>query len=173
MGGQFRQPGGFRRRVLVAGLGGLLLAAQAVVDHFQVGQDQFQVDGVDVPQGVHVLGLVHVLHHMHDVVVVKAAHHMYQRVAFPDMPQELVAQPRAVGRALDQPGDVHKFHDGGGLFIGLPDLGQLVQPRVGHGDDAGIGLDGAERIVGCLRVAGRGDGVKQSRLAHVGQADDS
>ena len=47
------------------------------------------------------------------------------------------------------------------------------EPRVGHGDDADVGVDGAEGIVGRLRLAGAGDGVEQGGLADVGQSDDS
>ena len=47
------------------------------------------------------------------------------------------------------------------------------QPRVGHGDDADVGVDGAERIVRRLRLARAGDGVEQGGLADVGQTDDS
>ena len=36
-----------------------------------------------------------------------------------------------------------------------------------------FGIDGAERIVGRLRLAGAGDGVEQGGLADVGQTDDS
>ena len=172
--GQLAQPGGFGGRgLVVAALGGFGHPAGPVLDHFQVGQDQLVVDDVDVGQGVHGLGLGDVLHHVDDVVVVKAAHHVDDGVALPDVAQELVAQARALGRALDQARDVHELDDGGGLFVGLPDLGQLVQPGVGHGHDAAVGLDGAEGVVGRLGVAGRGDGVEKGGLAHVGQADDA
>ena len=40
MGGQLRQPGGLGGSGFVAGLGGLLLAAKAVVHHLQIGQNQ-------------------------------------------------------------------------------------------------------------------------------------
>ena len=174
VGGQLLQPGGLGGgRLVVAALGGLGHPAGAVLHHFQVGQDQLVVDDVDVRQGVDRLGFGDVLHHMDDVVVVKAAHHMDDGVALPDVPQELVAQARALGRALDQARDVHELDDGGGLFVGLPDLGQLVQPGVGHRHDAAVGLDGAEGVVGRLGVAGRGDGVEKGGLAHVGQADDT
>ena len=170
---QLLQPGGLGTGSLVAGLGGLGLTAQTVADHLQVGQDQLHVDGLNVPDGVHRLRLVHVLHHMDDVVVVKAAHHMDNGVAFPDMAQELVAQARALGGTLHQAGNVHKLHNGRGLFVGFPDLGQLVQPRVRHRDNAGVGLDGAEGIVGCLGVLGVGQRIEQSGLAHIGQSDDT
>ena len=43
----------------------------------------------------------------------------------------------------------------------------------GHGDDADVRVDGAERIVGRLGFAGAGDGVEESGLADVRQSDDS
>ena len=172
--GQLLQPGGLGGGTLVvAALGGLGHAAGAVLHHFQVGQDQLVVDGVNVRDGVHGLGLGDVLHHMDDVVVVKAAHHMHDGVALADVAQELVAQAGTLAGTLHQTGDVHELHDGGGLFVGLPHLGQLVQTLVRHGHDAAVGLDGAERIVGRLRVLGGGDGVEQGGLADVRQADDT
>ena len=38
---------------------------------------------------------------------------------------------------------------------------------------AAVGLNGAERVVGSLRVLGGGDGVEQSGFAHVWQSDDT
>ena len=171
--GELRQPGGFGRGGLVAGLGGLLLAAETVLHHLEVGEDQLQVDGFDVADGVDAFGLVDILDNVDDVVVVKAAHDMHDGVAFADVAEELVAEPRALRRALDQPRDVDKFDRGGRFFVGLPDFGQLVEPGVRHGDDPGVRLDGAERIVGRLGVAGGGDGVEKGGFAHVGQAHDA
>ena len=171
---QLLQPGSLGGGTLVvAALGGLGHAAGAVLHHFQVGQDQLIVDGVDVGDGVHGFCLGHILHHMDDVVIVKAAHDVHDGVALADVTQELVAQTGTLAGTLHQTGDVHELHDGRGLFVGLPDLRQLVQTLVRHGHDAAVRLDGAERIVGRLRVLGGGDGVEQSGLAHVGQADDT
>ena len=172
-GSQGLQPGEFRLGVLVAGLSGLGLAGDAVLHHLQVGEDQFHIDGVDVALRVHAHGDIDVVHHVDDVVVVKAAHHMDDGVALADVAQELVAQARALGRAAHQAGNVHEFDDGVGFLVRLPDLTQLVQPLVRHGDDARVGLDGAEGIVGGLGVFGVGDGVEQRALAHVGQTHDS
>ena len=110
---------------------------------------------------------------MDDVVIVKAAHHMHNGVALADVAQELVAQAGTLAGTLHQTGDVHELHDGGSLFVGLPDLGQLVQTLVRHGHDAAVGLNGAEGVVGGLRVLGGSDGVEQSGLADVRQTDDS
>ena len=45
------------------------------------------------------------------------------------------------------------------------------QVRVGDSDDAHVGLDRGERIVG-RQGPGLGQGVEQCGFAHVGQADD-
>ena len=80
---------------------------------------------------------------MHDVLIVEAAHHMHNGVALPDVGQKLVAQALALGGALDQAGNVHKFHHAGVVFLGwyisvsassrwsgtatTPTLGSMVQ----------------------------------------------
>ena len=57
-------------------------------------------------------------------------------------------------------------------LLRLDDLRQLREPRIGHLDDADVGLDGAEGIV--LRGDARlGQRVEQGGLAHVGQSDDA
>ena len=171
---QLLQPGCFGSGALVvAALGGFGHPARAVLHHFQVGEDQLIVDGVDVGDGIHGLGLGHILHHMDDVVIVKAAHHMHNGVALADVAQELVAQTRALTGTLHKTCDIHEFHDGRGLFIGLPDLGQLVQTLVRHGHDAAVRLDGAEGIVCGFCILGGGDGIEQSGLADIRQADDT
>ena len=174
MGGQLLQPCGLGGSTLVvAALCGLGHAACAVLDDFEVGKDELVVDGVDVGDGVHGLGLGHILHHMDDVVIVKAAHHMHDGVTLADVAQELVAQAGTLACTLDQACNVHELHDGRGLLVGLPDLSQLIQPLVRHGHDAAVGLDGAEGVVCSLRVLGGGDGVEQSGFAHVWQSDDT
>ena len=55
---------------------------------------------------------------------------------------------------------------------GLSIAASCCQARVGHFDDAHVGLDGAERIV-LRRDAGLGERVEERRLADVGQADDA
>ena len=171
---QLLQPGGFSGSTLVvAALGSLGHPARAVLNDLEVREDQLVVNGIDVGDGVHGLGLGYVLHHMDDVVVIKAAHHMHDGIALADVAQELVAQACTLAGTLDQTGDVYKLHDGRCLFIGLPDLSQLVQPLVRHGHDAAVGLNGAEGVVGGFRVLGGGDGVEQSGLADVRQTDDT
>ena len=51
--------------------------------------------------------------------------------------------------------------------------GDRVEPLVGHGDAADVGLDRAERIVRRLRRCRFGQSVEKRRFADVRQADDA
>ena len=156
---------GLMEELLVA-LGGLRGLLHPAVDHLQVRHDQLQVDGLDVAQGVHGDVLAGIGHHVHDVLIVKAADHMDDGVRAADVLQELVAQAGALAGALYQTGDVHELDDGGRLFVRLVHLRQLVQPWVRHGHHAHVGLDGAEGVVGAL-CPGVGDGVEQGAFANI------
>jgi hypothetical protein len=90
-----------------------------------------------------------------------------------DVGEELVAEAFALAGAGDEAGDVHELDGGGDDDVGLGDFLQDVGALVGHGDDAHIGIDGAERVVGRFRLAGAGEGVEKSGLAHIGETDDS
>ena len=57
-------------------------------------------------------------------------------------------------------------------FGGLKERSEPIEPRVGNRHDAGVGLDGGERVVPDSRAC-LGHGVEQRRLAGVGQADDA
>jgi hypothetical protein len=81
---------------------------------------------------------------VHHVLVVEAAHHVDDGVGLADVGQELVAQAFTLGGPGDQAGDVDELDDGGLHLLRLDDLGEGVEARVGHFDDAHVGLDGAE-----------------------------
>ena len=121
---------------------------------------------LDVAQRIHGNVLAGVGHHVHDVFIVEAAHHMDDGVRAADVLQELVAQSRALAGALHQAGNVHELDDGGRFLVRLIHLRQLVQPRIRHGHHAHVGLDGAEGVVGALRP-GVGNGVEQGALANI------
>ena len=72
-----------------------------------------------------------------------------------DVPEEAVADSGALGRALDQAGN-----------IGEDEIDLLVA------DDAELGVERGEGIVADLGL-GIGDGVEEGRLAGIGQADDA
>ena len=127
------------RLLVVAGLGHLAVAREALLDRRQVGQAQLGLDDLDVGDRVDLAGDVD------HVLVVEAAHHVDDRIGLADVGEELVAEAFALGRAGDQARDVDELDDRRQHALGLDDLGQLGQPRVGQLDDADVGLDGAER----------------------------
>ena len=68
-------------------------------------------------------------------------------VRFPDVLEELVAQPFAVRGTGYQPRDIHELHGRWHQLVRFHDIDELLQPWIRHGNDANIGIDGAERIV--------------------------
>ena len=58
--------------------------------------------------------------------VFEAAHHLDDRVDFADVREELVAEPFALARALDQAGDVDELDRRGNHDVGLGDPLQLA-----------------------------------------------
>ena len=61
----------------------------------------------------------------------------------------------------------------GTIVVGLRDLRERLEARVGHRDDADVRLDRAERIVRRLGLARARQGVEEGGLADVRQPDDS
>ena len=94
-------------------------------------------------------------------------------IALADMPQKLVAEARALTGALDKACNIDKFNNGRGFLVGLPNLGQLVQPCIRHRHNAGVRLNGAERIVRRLRVLRAGQRIKKGGFAYIRKAHDT
>ena len=84
---------------------------------------------------------------MHHIGILKAAHHMHHRIHFPDIAQELIAQPLSLGGALHQTCNVHKLDHGRSHLLGFVHISQKLQPLVRHGHNAYIGIYGAEGII--------------------------
>jgi len=96
---------------------------------------------------------------MDNVLVLKAAHHMQHRVHLPDVAEKLIAQPLALRRAFDQPGDIDELHLRRYGLARFSKRGEDVQPFVRHRHHADIRLNGAERII--FRRDGRcGQGIE-------------
>ena len=136
---------------VATGLGLLLDAVDAALDGLQVAQLQLQVDDFLVANGID--GAVNMGH----IIVIEATQHMDNGVSLTDVSQELVAQALATAGTLDQTGDINDFDRRGHDARGIHQLGELVETLVGNGDNAHIGLDGAEREVGRLRL-----GIRQA-----------
>mmetsp|Transcript_12449 Transcript_12449/g.53536 ORF Transcript_12449/g.53536 Transcript_12449/m.53536 type:complete len:246 (+) Transcript_12449:1128-1865(+) len=160
-----------RLRLLVGiGLGAPLVEAlEPLLDLRHVRQRELKVDDGDVREGIDLAVDVD------DVVVVEASYDVDDGVALTNVGKEFVAETRTVRGALDEASDVDEL-DGGGHDVvlgGAGYRGERLEALVGDGDDAAVGLDGAERVVCSLRVAILDQCVEESGLADVGQADDA
>ena len=153
-------------RLLVAALHGLGGAVHGLLGHREVGERQLGVDDVDVRNRVDASG------HVHDVVVVEAAHHVRDRVGLADVREKLVAETLALRGAGHQAGDVDELDGRRQDLLGVRDIGQQREARIGHGHHADVGIDGAERVVLGRDLRAR-ERVEKRGLAHVGEADDA
>ncbi len=151
---------------LVAALGVFLRLVLAAAEHFDVGEDELEIDGLNVAHGV-VRALV-----ADDVGIIKAADDVNDGVRVADVAEKLVAETFALRRALDKTRDIHELDRGGGVFLRLVHLREIVQPRVRHSDNADVRLDRAERVVRRLRPGVR-QRIEKRALAHVGQTHDT
>jgi hypothetical protein len=152
---------------LVAAARALLVLLLALLHRAEIGQHQFRRDHLNVAHRINRPGNVM------DVVVLETAHDLDDRVHLADMGQELVAQPLALARALDQPGDIHELEHRRHELLRFREIGELLQPLVRHGDNTGVRIDRAERIIGRLRLAGLRDCIEKRALPDVRQPDNS
>ncbi len=155
-----------RQRFLVARLGGFGHAIDGLLDGIEIGQREFGIDHFDIGERI---DLARDVNH---IVVFKTAHHVRDGIGLADVREKLVAQSFALGRARNQPGDVDKFHVRRQNPLRLDDNRQGIETRVGHGHDADVGIDGAERII-FRGDAGARQRVEECGLADVGQSDDT
>ena len=109
---------------------------------------------------------------MDDLRVCEAADDVEDGVGLADVGEELVAEAFALRRAFDDAGDVDELHGGGDDGVGLDHGDDAIHAGVGDLDDADVGVDGAEGVVGGLSLCA-GEGVEDGALAYIGQAYDS
>ena len=109
---------------------------------------------------------------MDDVGVGEDPDHLADRVALADVGEELVAQPLPLRSPLHDARDIDERHRGRQDPGGAEDPRENVEPPVRYADDAHVGLDRGEGVVGREHVV-LGQGVEQRGLADVGQADDA
>ena len=152
---------------LRAGADFLLQAITPFLQRSEIGQDQLGVDHFDVAHRIDRRADVM------DVGVLEAADDLHDRVHLADVAEELVAQAFARARAFHETGDVDELDRGRDDLLRTREFRQDFEPRIGHGDDAEVRIDRAERIVRRLRLARSGDGVEERRFSDIRQADDS
>lgn len=95
---------------LVAALGVFLRLVLAAAEHFDVGEDELEIDGLNVAHGV-VRALV-----ADDVGIIKAADDVNDGIGVADIAEELVAETFALRRALDKTRDIHELDRGRGCI---------------------------------------------------------
>src|SRR5476649_155372 len=166
VGDELFQQAFLNHSVLVAALGVTRDFLQLLLAAVEVGEDQFQVDDLDVAFRVDAVGDVN------HVLVFEAADHVGDGVGFADVGQELVAQAFTFGGARHEAGDVDELHGGRQDALGVDDGCQGRQAWVRHGHDATVRFDGAEGEV-LRRDTGFGQRVEQGGLADVRQTDDA
>jgi hypothetical protein len=108
---------------------------------------------------------------VNDVVVLEAAHDVRDRVRLADVREELVAEAFALRGAGDESRDVDELDGRGNHFFRMRNRRKRCEARVGHFDDADVGIDRAKRVI-LGGDSGFGQRVEQRRLADVGQPDD-
>ena len=152
--------------LVVANLGNLLHAADAVLNSLEVLNLQLSIDNLLIPHGVNTAVNVH------HIVIVEAAQHVENSICLTDVGQELIAQSFALAGALHQSGNINNLHRGGHHAPRVDYLGQLVKAFVRHSDYAHIRLYCAEREICCLCL-GIAQTVEKGRFAHIWQADNT
>ncbi len=110
---------------------------------------------------------------MGDIVVFKAAQHVYDGIDFANVGEELVAETLALRCAANQTGNIDEGDAGRDDFLRAGDVGKDFHARIGHRHFAGIRFDGAEGIVGGLCGGRFRQRVKKSGLADIRQSNDT
>ena len=151
----------------LAGAHLLLQSLSSLLDLRQIRQTELQIDHLCITGRSNGTG------HMDDVVILKAADHMNNRIHLADVGQELVSETFSLACSLHQSGDIDEFHPCGNGVEAAAELGELIKALIRYGHRADVRLDGAERKVGGLRLSVGHQSVEQGGLAHIGQADNS
>ena len=150
--------------MFVTSSGLLLQLAQAVLHCLKILELKLQVDYLLVPHRIHASV------HVGDIGIVEAAEHMQDGIGLADIGQKLVAETLTPAGTLDKTGDVDNLHRRRHHSSGMHKRLKHLQPGIGHGSGADVGLDGTEREIGRLSLS-RTYTVEKSGLADIGQTD--
>jgi len=151
---------------IASGFRGALYLGVALFDGVEVGEQKFGIDDV------HIVEWIDAASDVDDLGIVEATDDVADGVGGADVAEELIAETFTLAGAFDETGDVDELHGGGDERFGLDECGDFCEALIGHGDDAGVGVDGAEGVI-CRLSLGRGEGVEDGGLSDVGQANDS
>ena len=138
---------------------------EARVHGLEVLQAELGLDRRDVADGVDAVLDVD------DVRILETADDVGDGVDLADVGEELVAEAFTLAGAADEACDVDEANRRGQRALGVDDLGQGVDARIGNGDDAHVRLDRAEGVVGRLGVTAQR--VEEGALTDVRKAHDA
>ena len=144
----------------------LLQSRDGLLERLQVSEDELGVDRLEI------LRRIDAALDVHDVGIGEGAQHLADRVGLADVRQELVAQPGALARTLDDAGDIDERHRRGEDPLRGEDLREYGETRVGHFHNTGVGLDGREGVIGSEDVVLR-QRIEERGLADVREPDDA
>jgi len=167
VGSEFFKEMGFEQRMLVPAFDITGDFLQPFSDGFQIGENKLGLDDFDVAERVHTSGYVN------DVRVFETSNDVHQSIYFPDVAQELVAKPLPLGSALHQTRNIHKLNGRRYHRADLGYLGNLLQPLVGHSDDAEVWLNGAKGVVFSDRLVRARNRVEERGFSNVWKSNDS
>ena len=85
---------------------------------------------------------------MDHIRIFKAAYHMNNGIHFTDISQELISQTFALGCALYQTGDIHKFNDSRSDLLRIVKVSQKLQSFIRYGNHTHVWINGTKGIVG-------------------------
>ena len=151
---------------LLVHLGSARHFGNAALQDFQIREDQFKIDRLDVTQGVHASV------HMDDIAVLEAAHNVNDRVHLADIGEELVAQALPLGSAFDKASDIHKLDDSRRDLFGMVHLAEKPDSFIGNRNNAHVRVDRTERII-CRFRACLGKCVKKCALSNIRKTYDT
>ena len=154
--------GGFR-----SGADFLLQTIVPLLERRQIGQHQLGVDHFDVADRIDRSADVM------NIAVFETADDLHDCVHFADVTEELIAEAFARARAFDQTGDIDELDRRRNDLLRMRNLREFCKARIGHGDDAEVGIDRAERIILRGRFVRAGDRVKERGFADIRQPNDS
>ena len=143
-------------------LGRLATLVDLLLEGFEIGIDEFDLEGRELIEGVR--GPV-------DVIVSKGTQDEDDRVDLADVAEETVAESLTLGRSLDQAGDVDELHRRRHDGSAVRHRRQRVEARVRDPRHADVGIDGRKGIRRGERAPAR-QCVVQRRLPGVGKSDE-
>ncbi len=150
----------------ISGFGDPLYFLNLLVDRFQIFQLEFVVNDFFIKNRIYAT------RNVYNVGIVETTDHMDDGIHFPDIGQEFISQSFSFAGSFYQTGDVHNLDDGGHNPLRFHDFFQSIETLIGNGNDAHIGIDGAERIVGSFRF-GAGKCVKKGGFANIRQSHNT